>query len=61
MERSGSYDRMYEKEKKLTSKETAGHGIAVQDKDGLLLQDHKQIRGQWKEYVEDLYQGKDRP
>ena len=49
--------------KKLTSKKTSGHGIAVQDKDRLLLQDHKEVRGRWKEYVEDLhvYQSKDRP
>jgi len=37
MEGSGRYDRMYEKVKKLTSKKTAGHGIAVQDKDGTIV------------------------
>lgn len=35
------------------SKKTSGHGMIVQDKDGLLLQDPRELRGRWKEYVED--------
>src|SRR6218665_2754145 len=45
----------------MTSKKTSGKGIAVQDKDGVLLQDPREVRGRWKEYVEDLYQSKNRP
>src|SRR6218665_3525325 len=61
MQKMGRYDKVYEKVKKMTSKKTSGKGIAVQDKDGVLLQDPREVRGRWKEYVEDLYQSKNRP
>jgi len=35
--------------------------MSVQDKDGILLQDAEQVKMRWKEYVEDLYQAKNRP
>ena len=35
MEGSGRYDKINEKVKKLTSKKTSGHEIAVEDKDEL--------------------------
>src|SRR6218665_471461 len=61
MQKMGRYDKVYEKVKKMTSKKTSGKGIAVQDKAGVLLQDLREVRGRWKEYVEDLYQSKNRP
>ena len=40
----GRYDKVYEKVKNMTSKKTSGKGIAVQDKDGVLLQDPREVR-----------------
>ena len=34
-----------------------GSGSAIKDKDGTLLEDPNEIRGRWKEYVEELYTG----
>ena len=35
--------------------------MSVQGKDDVLLQDPEKVKRRWKEYVEDLYQAKNRP
>jgi hypothetical protein len=52
---------MHEIVKKTTKNTTQKGGIGVQDKDGTMLQDPQQVKERWKEYVEDLYQTKNRP
>ena len=61
LQRMGRYDKVYENVKKITRRSNTGRGIAVQDKNGKILQDPDEVRGRWKEYMEDLYQSKNRP
>jgi len=61
LQKIGRHDKVYEKVKKITKRATTGRGIAVEDEEGKLLQDANEVRRRWKEYVEDLYQSKDRP
>ena len=50
---------MYKKIKKITrtgrSTSNIGIGGEVKDKKGLMLTDPEEVRGRWKEYVEELY------
>src|SRR5678816_2925084 len=57
----GRYDQVYEKVRKMTKKPTREGGIAVEDKEGKMLQDPEEIRNRWKEYVEELYQSQEKP
>lgn len=61
LQAKGKYDQVYERVKKMTKKPAREGGMAVEDKEGKMLQDAEEIRGRWKEYVEELYQSQEKP
>jgi len=61
LQEKGRYDQVYEKVRKMTKKPTREGGIAVEDREGKMLQDPEEIQNRWKEYVEELYQSQEKP
>ena len=63
MDKKGRSDLMYAKVKEITrtAKSGASSGSAIKDKDGVLLTESDEVRNRWKEYIEDLYCGSDKP
>jgi hypothetical protein len=61
LQSKGKYDQVYEKVKKMTKRPSREGGIAVEDKGGKILQDPGEIRMRWREYVEELYQSREKP
>ena len=61
LQKIGRFDRVYENIKKLTKRSSKGWGIDIKDKNGEILKEPSEVRSRWKEYVEDLYQSKNRP
>jgi len=63
LHRKGRSDLMYAKVKQITrtGKTGASSSIAINDKNGVLLTEPEKVRKRWKEYVEELYSGNDKP
>ena len=63
MDKKGRSDLMYAKVKEITrtAKSGASSGSAIKDKAGVLLTEPDEVRNRWKEYIEDLYCGSDKP
>ena len=61
MQRSGRYDQVYDKIRRLSKKNRESRGIEIRDKEGTLLHDKKVIQERWMEYIEELYDKGNRP
>ena len=63
MDKKGRSDLMYSKVKEITrtQKSGASSGSAIKDKNGMLLTEPDEVRNQWKEYIDDLHCGYDKP
>lgn len=65
LDKRGRPDLMYKKIKEITrtGKSTSNIGVGgeVKDKRGLMLTDPEEVRGRWREYVEELYDGHKKP
>ena len=63
MDKKGRSDLMYAKVKQITgtTKMSASSSIAIKDVNGMLLTEPDEVRVRWKEYIEELYCGNDKP
>jgi hypothetical protein len=62
LQRTGQHDLMYRKAKELDQKENNGiRTIGIEDSQGNMIVDQKQVLKIWEIYVEELYERADRP
>ena len=63
MDKRGRSDLMYAKVKQITRTTKTGisSSIAIKDGNGVLVSEPEEVRNRWKEYIEQLYCGCDKP
>ena len=63
LDKLGRSDLMYSKVKQITRTGNTGTGSSnlIKDKNGVLLTEPEEVKGRWKEYIEELYCASEKP
>ena len=59
--KQGRMDLMYRRVAELTKQKKKKHNTQVKDRHGKLLTEEEEVKCQWKEYIEELYDGTGKP